>query len=126
MQVILSTYIDIIIIKTFLIDSILISAKILVSKGLLLRFFTCGWAVAIKTLAYFLFIIEEYFNIVYINNKHLFFFCKLYFRKKHKFISCNFSSCWKKCVPYSDTDMRMDETQTYQELSAPVPRTELP
>lgn len=42
MQVILSTYIDIIIIKTFLIDSILI--------------------------------IEEYFNIVYINNKHLFFF----------------------------------------------------
>lgn len=94
MQVTLSTYIDIIIIKTFLIDSILI--------------------------------IEEYFNIVYINNKHLFFFCKLYFRKKHKFISCNFSSCWKKCVPYSDTDMRMDETQTYQELSAPVPRTELP
>lgn len=74
MQVILSTYIDIIIIKTFLIDSILISAKILVSKGLLLRFFTCGWAVAIKTLAYFLFIIEEYFNIVYINNKHLFYF----------------------------------------------------
>lgn len=47
-------------------------------------------------------------------------------RKKHTFISGNFSSCWKKSVPYSDTDMRMDETQTYQELSAPVPRTELP
>lgn len=45
--------------------------------------------------------------------------------------SVTFSLVGIKYVPHSDTDIRMNchlfyVTQTYQELSAPVPRTELP
>lgn len=37
-----------------------------------------------------------------------------------------FLSCWKISEFYQDTNATIDESATYQELTVPVPKTELP
>lgn len=45
--------------------------------------------------------------------------------QKEGSISGNLLSCWKIPYFYQDTNATINETSTYQELSVPLPKTEL-